>query len=303
VTSSRASKPRKLRSQKPTKLTRSRRKSQRANTAAVEEIEIPSWFPEPGEPDSVDHEVDEAVSSTPQRHVRPIKAATPFGLEGIKLFGFLARSSSRANKEYEKLLQEQTRWARHLLSGWWREILKKHQQYYCYAVFLLLDGDQAAIAYVKDLGRELDQISGDSCLVIALGHDTLRRSGFDKKLWQQAIDTQVDSGYSEIVGKIFGVNFKKYPCLLVFRDLRSPQHMIVSLNHLDKEQIAEKMRAVFTIIDEAAQADADPLKALKRERNIDILKDAGRSIVSLVKPTATTGLNEAMKMLITGKKP
>ena len=65
---------------------------------------------------------------------------------------------------------------------WWHDVLRNYGYYSCYAIFLALPSDKEIIRYLTDYGRELDLISGENCLVIALSKTDFRRSGFDKEI-------------------------------------------------------------------------------------------------------------------------
>jgi len=131
------------------------------------------------------------------------------------------------------------------LREWWHSILRDYGRYSCYAIFLALPSDKEIIRYLIDFGNEIDIISGEDCLVIALGKSEFRRSGFDEKIqqpsiperfsnfleemWSAAIKEQVSKGYSVKVAQLFNIEITKFPCLLIFQDIRSSDHALITL--------------------------------------------------------------------------
>jgi hypothetical protein len=204
---------------------------------------------------------------------------------------------------------------RSALRKWWHGILRDYEhRYSCSAMFLILPSDKETIRYLTDFGEELDIISGEDCLVIVLGKSEFRRSGFDNEVQRpsltkrvtikideirkSAIREHVEKGYSVKIAQHFGVELTKFPCLLVFDDIRSPAHVIISLKGMTAEEIAERMRSVFTIIHDAAMKKANPLDELTRQQNSENFKKAGKTILSKVSGITEKTFETAMEAWI-----
>ena len=80
------------------------------------------------------------------------------------------------------------------LAVWWEGIAEQYGRYPCIATLLALPADREAIRYATEFGDELDAISQEHCLVIALSRTGVRRSGFDRKLWSSAVSEHVYDG-------------------------------------------------------------------------------------------------------------
>jgi hypothetical protein len=201
------------------------------------------------------------------------------------------------------------------LREWWHGILRDHgHRYSCYAIFLILPSDKETIRYLTDFGKELDIISGDNCLVIALGKTEFRRSGFDEEVrkptmserfsnyldevWNTAIKEHVSKGYSVKVAELFNVELVKFPCLLLFQDIRSSNHTLVTLKGMTAEEIAERMRFIFSIIHKAVINKDDPLDLLAQYQDDEAFRKAGNTILSKVTGFAEKTFETAMEAWI-----
>src|SRR5574341_21631 len=158
------------------------------------------------------------------------------------------------------------------LRVWWHNLLREEGQYSCYAIFLFFPSSKNAIRYLTEFGKEIDAITGDNCLVIALGSSQFKRSGiddhvwmiFDDFMWQNAVNEQADQGYSAIIAKLFKIRFDEFPCVLVFKDIRSPDRALISLKDMNEDEIAQRMRTICSIIQEAALNGNNPVEALNK---------------------------------------
>ncbi len=89
----------------------------------------------------------------------------------------------------------------------------------------------------------------------------------------------IQKGYSAKIGRLFGLDFTQYPCLVVFKGLDSSEQILITLNGMTAEEIAEKLKSIFSIIQRAVDEYKSPLEALQRNRNNERLKNAGKSLV------------------------
>lgn len=131
---------------------------------------------------------------------------------------------------------------------WWHNILRNHGKYSSYAILLVLPSDKEAIRYLTDFGRELDLISGDMCLVFTFGDIGIKRPGFEDPSWISIVESHVKKGLSVDFADLFGIKFSNFPCLVVFNDIRSPKHIVITFNGFNAEEIADKLRSTFSTI-------------------------------------------------------
>ncbi|MEM4203887.1 MAG: hypothetical protein QXS54_07445 [Candidatus Methanomethylicaceae archaeon] len=169
---------------------------------------------------------------------------------------------------------------RHSLREWWHQVLKDHGQYQCYAFFLCLPSDRDAIEYVIKYGKELDALSGKNCLLIFLSKVGFRRTGYDKAIWNVAINEHIREGYSVTIANLFKINYIDLPCLVLFRTIHSPQRVVFSFKGLDVDSLARKMREIFAIIQQAIASGQDPVSALERYQGRQRLKQAGLAVLT-----------------------
>ena len=164
-------------------------------------------------------------------------------------------------------------WYRVVLREWWHNILRAHGSYRCYAFFLCLPADKAAIEYLTDYGKELDLLSGDNCLVISLSESNFKLAGFDEEVWTAAVNEQVSEGYSLTVASLFEIKFTEMPCFVLYEDIRSPRRIVFSLKGLSSEQIASQMRLIFSVIQQAVSENKKPIDQLeKHQKSAEVQK-------------------------------
>jgi len=203
---------------------------------------------------------------------------------------------------------------RSVLREWWHGVLRDYGRYSCYAIFLVLPSDKETIRYLTDFGNELDVISGEDCLVITLSKSDFRRSGSGDELrkpgvsenlsslledvWRVAIKEQASRGYSVKVAQFFDIELTKFPCLIIFKDIRSPGHALITLKGLTTEEIAEQMRAIFSIIHKAIRDKGDILDTLVAHQNSEMLRKAGKTIFSKAGGLAEKTFETAMEAWI-----
>lgn len=158
---------------------------------------------------------------------------------------------------------------RQSLREWWHSILRDHGRYSCYAIVLLLPSDTAAFTYLTEYGKELDLISGPDCLVLALGENEFKGAGFDKEVWHYLVDEHTGKGFSVDIARLFEIEFTKLPCLLIFKDIRAPKHVAIPLSKLTVEEIAARMRLIFSVIQKAVGQGKSPLEELAKNQDIE----------------------------------
>jgi hypothetical protein len=183
----------------------------------------------------------------------------------------------------------------HPLRDWWHTAIREHGYYSCYAILLVLPSDKEAIRYAVDFGRELDLISRGDCLVLVLTDTQVRRSGFDEDLWQVAVLEQAYKGHSQTVADLFGIGFDEFPCLVVFRDIRSPEHILVKLKGMTAEEIADQMRTLFTVVHKAVSSEEDPLEAIERYQKQERVRGRTQAVISQLRSLPGKTLEIAME--------
>jgi len=190
------------------------------------------------------------------------------------------------------------------LPNWWDGFRKTHDTYVCYAVILTLPNDKEVIDYVQDYAIELDIISGDDCLVMMFrkeGSSSIpgyHKGKFNVRDWKNIVKKHVHGGYSAILARIFGIEFKDFPCLLLFKEINTTEYTIVSLKGMTSDEIKDVMRSIFTIIASASANSINPIIALNRKKRTKAIGQGGKNIISAVKGVASKTLEAAMEAWI-----
>lgn len=166
------------------------------------------------------------------------------------------------------------------LREWWHQILRDHKRYQCYAFFLCLPSDRDAIEYVTKYRKELDALSGKNCLIIFLSKAGFRRIGYDKTIWNFAINEHIQAGYSITVANLFKIKYTDFPCLSLFGTIHSPKRVVFSFKGLEIDGIARQVREIFTIVQQAVASGKDPILTLERDQRTKRLNKVGLGIFS-----------------------
>jgi hypothetical protein len=180
------------------------------------------------------------------------------------------------------------------LRMWWHEMLRQHGLYKCYAVLLALPADAELRKYLEHYPDELNDVSGKYCLVLVLGGEGSGIYANEPSKMKLTLDEQIHQGHSLIVADIFDVPLVEFPALLIFKDVRSPDHVRVSLQGMSEEEIVTELRSVFSTIRDAARQDTNPLAALEQQRRVQEMKKQGASVASKLSAFAGKTLESAM---------
>ncbi len=177
------------------------------------------------------------------------------------------------------------------IGEWWQSVLKEQGKYKCYAILLFLPADRHILKYLDRQAylQELDLISDKNCLVIISTKEYIKRVGKDKqpvKVWidketvkergfakvqgpRNIYDEVIEpsptefQGYCRVFARIFKITYDQFPCLVLFQNIDSPKHIIVSLQNLEPEKISLRMRNIFTVVENAVMQKKDPLQAIR----------------------------------------
>ena len=165
---------------------------------------------------------------------------------------------------------------------WWHKNLREHGRYPCYAIILVLPSDTEAVKYLDDFGHELHLISGDTCLILTLNQTQFSVPAFDETIWEKAVNEHVASGYSARVAQLLDISFDRFPCMVIFEDIRSSEHVVITLKDMPAKEVSEKLRVIFSLIQTAVEDGENPLSTIDRHRNQESFLSAGQTIVGHV---------------------
>jgi hypothetical protein len=93
------------------------------------------------------------------------------------------------------------------------------------------------------------------------------------------------------------------PCLLVFRDIRSPDHSMITLKGLTLGELTAKMRAVVATIEQSVSKQKDPLTAIQRYQSREHLKTTGQQVAKMAGSFFEKRFEAAIRALIEAKMP
>ena len=181
---------------------------------------------------------------------------------------------------------------------WWHKILTHYDRYPSYAMFLALPSDKEAIRYLKEFGKELHLITGKSCLVITLTSLGFMQYGSGDEFMPLAVDEHIVEGYCLQASRLFSIGFDEFPCLLLFRDIRKPQHIRISLKGLSAEEIAQEMRGIFTVLDKSVGQGEDPIEVIDKHIRQQAVSEKGKSLWKGIQSFAGKTLETMMEVFV-----
>lgn len=184
------------------------------------------------------------------------------------------------------------------LRDWWHNILRKHDRYRCYAVFLAFSSDQAVLNYLMLSHDEVDIMSGENCLVLVFNDQGFLSMGPDQKLWEVMLAEHFGKGYSAKFAEIFQVRYDSFPCILFFDDVRSRKYVEMSLKGLNVDEISAAMRSVFTTINQAINEGENPLDALVNAQKKLENQKTGKAIFQAVGQIADHTVKKSIEAII-----
>ena len=114
----------------------------------------------------------------------------------------------------------------------------------------------------------------------------------------ELVEEHSGEGFSLKFAEFFKVDYDQIPCLLIFDDVRKPEHLLVNLEGLDAEIINVKMRLIFSIIKQAVIQGKSPLLALQRNRFKNDFLQAGKTIISELQIVVGKSIEKAIEVLV-----
>jgi len=169
----------------------------------------------------------------------------------------------------------------HSIEKWWDNIRGGSGQYSCYGIFLVLPSDITTIDYLISYIDELHVISGKNCLILLVSLEFLGTYDTDAKdLWKLVVGQYSVRGHSVQLGRIFDTGVDKFPCLILFEDIRTDKYITISLTDMSLEDIVKTMRIIFTVVDTSIRQKKSPIIVLEKTRAIEKFNNKGKFLVS-----------------------
>ena len=184
------------------------------------------------------------------------------------------------------------------LREWQHEVFRKYGKSACYALFLVLPSDEDAISYLSKYGIELHQISGDNVLVFAFSKNNytipIAQPSFSTLRWESIVKEYVNEGLSIKVANLFNIKYSEFPCVLLFEDIRASQHVMISIKGLKAEEISERIRETFSVIQKAIKNKEKIIAALRKDAMFKNLQSKGYATISTIQALTQKTLEAAL---------
>ncbi len=148
------------------------------------------------------------------------------------------------------------------LRAWWHEVIRKHGHYPCFALFVAFGADEQVDLYLMENAAELSRASGKHCLMIVHSNLGFVDLGPDMVLWHLVLTQQVRAAHAAVLAEVFDVSPDDFPCLLFFRQVPSPDRVVLPLKGLNQDGIAAAVHSALMTVTKASSRKKDPLVAL-----------------------------------------
>lgn len=200
------------------------------------------------------------------------------------------KSKSNKIKQIEK--EEKVKPATNFQEFWFT-LLREQRKYSCYSIFLGLPSDKETMRYLTEYRDDLQIISNSTTLVMTTGSDKFLHVDING----ESLSIEID--YEKIT-RMFGADYAMFPCMVVFEGLSSSNRVHIILNGMTAEEIFEKMKMIFSIIQKSVREKKSPLEAIQQHKNDERLKYAGKTVIGAVNKivghTYTTIIQELTKI-------
>lgn len=205
--------------------------------------------------------------------------------------------SSSANKKSKAPLDEKKETKTSLTSfqELWFTLLREQKHYSCYSIFLVLPSDKEAIRYLTEYKDDLQVISSGT-LVMTIGRDKHLHVDINGK----NLSVEIVRDYGKLA-HLFEIDFTAFPCMVVFEGTNPPNGIPIYLNGMTAEEVVEKMKIIFSIIQKSARHKKSPVEALQQHKNEEQLKYAGKAIIGTGRKYIDYALKTFIEALINAK--
>ena len=140
-----------------------------------------------------------------------------------------------------------------------------------YAFFLYTNEDRNIARYVREYFRELDQLSGNTCLIFLIDKPprTWEEEARTREYWKEfTFRTWVWEGFTEVmpydrskayeIAEFFGIFPNHIPCIVFFRNINERELLVYPLdNSWSDERLTREFRELFSAIREGCENIGD----------------------------------------------
>jgi hypothetical protein len=177
----------------------------------------------------------------------------------------------------------------------WFTLLREQKHYSCFSIFLVLPSDKEAIRYLTDYKDDLQVISSNT-LVMTIGRDKHLHVDVNGK----SLSVEIVKDYGKLAN-LFEIDFTVFPCMVVFEGTNPPNGIPIYLKGMTAEEIFEKMKIIFSIIQKSTKQKKSSVEALQQHKNEEQLKYAGKAIIGTGREYIDFALKTFIEILINAK--
>ncbi len=157
------------------------------------------------------------------------------------------------------------------LKAYWKHFEDKKFPFY--AMILYTDVDVSLASYVRTHYKDLNEVSGNSCLVFAIekpqyddekiSSDSSHKSAFKPEIpWNTGHPLDKVESYN--IAKQFGLEFSSLPCIILFKDVHGDEIIYYKIEDSTHTEITKSFRNIFSLTQKYAN-DEKGFTNLKNE--------------------------------------
>ncbi len=194
----------------------------------------------------------------------------------------LAPKNKKRENKISKLTESEAKNLTVSFQELWFTLLREQEKYSCYSIFFALPSDKEAMRYLEEYNNDLQLISSNT-LVMKMGRDKLLHA----EMAEKSLSAEVDYGR---LARLFEINFTMFPCIVIFEDVNPLKGIPVFLSEMNAEEIFQKTKIIFSIIQNSIMDKKSSLKALQQHKNDERLKHAGKVIIGTIQEYANLAI-------------
>jgi hypothetical protein len=183
------------------------------------------------------------------------------------------------------------------IKNWWDSIVAEESAFPAYAFLLVSPSDASLDGFLSESGKELEQWIGSNCLLLIFRDRKIQGIGFDPRLHSKAslgknnkkintayfkelLKDRVGEGYKTRLAEYFKIPPAEFPSMVFFQGIFSLDHLSITLAGMNKKEIAQRLKGIFSVIQSAKSEKKPILNELKDLRSNPLFQKEGKPIIS-----------------------
>ena len=101
------------------------------------------------------------------------------------------------------------------------------------------------------------------------------------------------------MAELLGLELTALPCIILFKSFKSTDYAIVSFKKMTIEQISQKMRSVFSLVNKAVSMKQNPIQVVVKTQSKDTRRQKNKSLIGGIRGFVGTTFKTVVETWIT----